>query len=328
MPSVWELERYFDLDRYLAARGVDGSTREVLLDCPQCGKRKLALNTERRKWHCWVCATRPGVGHSAGGVLALVEVLDGVDRARAEAVLAQYYVAPKGTGALVGGLEASVGVPEAPRVAVPIAYPYSWQPVTEVLPYMAERRITLADAQEWRLGFCTQGTYANRLIFPVFENGALVYFQGRAMWPRPPGVSGSQYRKSLNPPANPGMANSSDLLMNLDRARHYPRVAIVEGPMDCLRAGGDAVATFGKKISPAQTGRLIAAGVRAVDLMWDADAAAEIWQAAQWLAAFFADVRPVFLRQGDPADHERAELQAYRAAAVPVRVGGVSLGAV
>lgn len=324
MASLFELERYFDVAAWLAARGVAVDGAEVLLDCPQCGKRKLSVNVERRKWHCWVCASRPGVGQSAGGMVALVEVVEGVGRAVAEAILAKYGRPPVGTGTIAGALDPGAGNPPQARIATPIPYPPTWQPCTSVLPYMAERRITLADAQEWGLGFCTGGVYANRLIFPVFEGGQLVYYQGRAMWPKPPGDK--RYRKSLNPPGISGMANSGDLLMNLDRARNYPRVAVTEGPMDCLRTGPDAVCTFGKQISPAQVGRLLAAGVRAVDLMWDADAASEIWAAANWLLSYF-EVRAVFLRAGDPADHTREELAVYRAAAMSMRSGRrVALG--
>jgi hypothetical protein len=98
----------------------------------------------------------------------------------------------------------------------------------------------------------------------------------------------------------------------------YPRVAVVEGPMDCVRAGADAVCTFGNQISGTQIGKFLAAGVRALDLMWDWDARQKIILAAPLLSSLF-DLRLVFLDRGDPADHTRDELRWFRDAALVYR---------
>lgn len=196
----------------------------------------------------------------------------------------------------------------------PIDPPEGWGAVTEVMPFMVERGITLEDARVFGLGWCSSGRYAGRLIFPVFEQGQLVYFQGRAMWPEH--VSPGRYIKSLNPSRSEGAAVSSEVLMNLDFARRFERVVIVEGPTDLVRSGPDTVCTFGKAISLVQIRKLIAAGVRAVDLMWDGDAREAMVEAARLLASHF-DTRLVFLPHGDPGDFPRAVLHQLRRVAVP-----------
>ena len=105
--------------------------------------------------------------------------------------------------------------------------------------------------------------------------------------------------------------------MNLDQARHYPRVAVVEGPTDLVRTGPDAVCTFGKQISSAQIARLRRAGVRCLDLMWDADARAEMAAVAPLLFHLF-DLRLVWLPSGDPGDYPREQLNWFRHHAQPV----------
>jgi hypothetical protein len=321
-----EAVQTFDLEGWLAGHGAVGGGSEWVLPCPGCGKNNLCVNTRRRLWHCWSCEQyvvdvegkrRPVRG--AGGLVKLVQLLDRVDRAQA--------IAKIEAGSIYSYRD-MVRLPEddlhqqymgAIRVADPVDPPEGWQPITEVLPFMAQRQITLEDARLFGLGWCDRGRYRGRLIFPVWEDRRLLYFQGRAMWAPTPG---QRYLKSLNPPTGDRHAVSSELLMNLDQAKFYPRVAIVEGPTDLVRTGPDAVATFGKRLTDAQIGRLIRAGVRAVDLMWDADAVPEMRAAARRLTGLF-DLRVVVLPSGDPGDFPRDYLTRARMRANNFEMSGL-----
>lgn len=305
----------FDLETWLAGHGAEGRGAELVLTCPVCGKRNLAVNVARRLWHCWTCeqyvvdveGKRRAV-NGAGGLVKLVQLLDRVDRAQAVAKIAQGSIYSYRDVSNLPSDRLQRRYVDAIRPAEPVDPPEGWRPVTEVLPFMAQRQITLEDARLFGLGWCDRGRYAGRLIFPVWEDRRLLYFQGRAMWAE---VPGRRYLKSLNPPAGENNAVSSELLMNLDQARWYPRVAIVEGPTDLLRVGADAVCTFGKRITDAQIGRLLRAGVRAIDLMWDADAAVEMKTVAKRLNGVF-DLKLVFLPSGDPGDFPREYLAQAR----------------
>ena len=106
-------------------------------------------------------------------------------------------------------------------------------------------------------------------------------------------------------------------------AARFPRVAICEGPTSGIRTGPSAVWTFGKVLHPQQIARLVEAGVRAVDFMWDGPtkdeplgAWPEMVRAAAQLAPF-VDVRLVFLPQGDPGDWQREHLNYFRSQARP-----------
>lgn len=325
---TWAAIDRFDVVSYLerfSARRLQSD--EWLLRCPNCGKEKLTVNTQQRTWHCWVCeefAFDPQTGQrravrGAGGLLALICMLEGIGREQAaEMVRAQ-------SGLLGEAAWAEAKRPAESLLDLPvlpaIPPPEGAAPISGNLPYLQKRGILESDVRAFGLFWCAAGRYANRVVFPVYEGARMVYYQARAMWEPYPG---ERYQKALNPPAIPGMATASEVLMNLDVARTFPRVAIVEGPVDCIHAGPSAVASFGKKISLVQMLRLRQAGVRAVDLMWDGPSPTEpegAWpemvQAAPKLAGLF-DVRVVRLPRGDPGDYTRAELDAFRAQAKPV----------
>jgi DNA primase len=160
------------------------------------------------------------------------------------------------------------------------------------------------------------------MIFPVFENGTMVYFQARALYDK--GDTTEKFVKCLNPPKEAeGIVPPAQVVYNIEQAASYPTVAICEGPMDVLSAGPDAVATFGKKITEHHIAKLKAYGVEAVDFMWDGPgptepmgAWPEMLAAAPTLAQVFK-VRVVFLPFGDPGERSKSELDAMRQSAPP-----------
>jgi DNA primase len=314
--SVQSAIEDFDLLSYLIDQGAEEEKdgEEFVLPCPECGKEKLTVNLEKRAWHCWVCEdyrvdaisgkAKPVAG--AGGIISLVQTLEGVDKHTAvEKIMAASRISIAQLEHIDENLIKQSLDPK-PTHAGAIEPPPHWEPVTGILPYMQQRGITYEDAQAFGLGFCREGRYAGRLIFPVWEGGSLTYYQGRAMMP------GLQ-PKTLNPPSDCGVG-STEVLMNLDNAKEYPRVAITEGPIDCVKAGKSAVCTFGKKISATQIQKLKQVGVQNLDLMWDSDAIPEMEGTAKTLRVLFNTVRIVRLPEGtDPGDHTRDQLNWFRA---------------
>jgi hypothetical protein len=313
----------FDVEGYIVGFGAAPIGRdEWAMTCPVCGREgKLVVNPDRGVWHCWICEEyrtkwdgKKMPVRGAGGIIALVEWLEGCSREQAKAIVESgstgNYVADV---SILGDFEEQTS-PQTDGFCAIEPPPY-WRPIVGNLPYCERRGITAEDVQNFGLVYCDMGRYRNRLVFPVWEGGKLLYFQARAMWdPRP----GEKFVKSLNPEKVKGSAGATDVLMNLESARNYPRVAITEGPIDCIHAGLSAVCTFGKKISSTQILKLVHAGVKAIDLMWDGPTEEEprgAWpqmlQAAAKLSGIF-DVRLVFLPKGDPGDYTQDELWQFR----------------
>lgn len=352
----------FDLQGYVIDHGGrQAQPGQWELMCPTCGKMKLVVHIERKAWHCWVCEQygyadpetgRRRVMQGAGGLLDLIQILERWDRKKAvEFLLAETMLRPQNIVSLdvpdlqVVKQQVATELREAPT----IPYPEAAQPCDGTLTYLRERGILLEDARAFGLFWCSAGRYANRLILPVYEHGRLVYYQGRAMWKPQPG---EWFVKALNPPTQPGMATANEVVFNLDVARHYPRVALCEGPISAIKCGPSAVCTFGKKISPVQIAKIARAGVRAVDLMWDGPAPErkpcgrchgsgcmtcygtgvneyygawpEMMKVAPTLAALF-NVRMVFIPKGDPGDHTREQNDWMRAHARPAEASQIAM---
>ncbi len=333
-----EAIKNFDIFDYVQTHGgSEIQNNEWVLTCPRCGKEKLIVNIPKGTWHCWICETYgpPDYrGHrrtlsGGGGVVALVAWMESLEgRDAAERVIALARFTPEDL-TQIKPEELRTGFLDAEKTqAEAIEPPAHLRQIGGILPYMVRRGITLEDARSFGLGWCDGGRYANRLVFPVWENRRFVYFQARAMWEQAehvPRWPEDRYVKALNPGRADGASVSSDLLMNLDIARAYPRVAITEGPIDCVKTGSSAVCTFGKKISPTQIAKLLRAGVRALDLIWDGPserepdgAWPEMLAVAPVLSALF-DLRLVRLPHGDPGDHPREYLDWLRASAQPAQ---------
>lgn len=310
----------FDLARYLLDRGARHTTREEWeLDCPKCGKHKLVVNVDKRAWHCWHCLKQTPPDKfgrrltldGAGGLLQLLVLLEGwtPDQIFSHLVSGSWWT--ESDLRQIGRSDLMAEVLWHTQAAVTIPYPEGAQNFVDGnMAYLVKRGITIDDVQGFGLFWCSWGRYRGRLMFPVFERGSLVYYQGRAMWEPGPG---EDFRKSLNPPRSPGSATSDQVLFNLDRARYFDRVAITEGPIDAIHTGASAVCTFGKRITPIQVAKLLQAGVRAIDLMWDADAVAEMEATLPFLAQFFS-ARIVRVPDGyDPGALPREYLTELRA---------------
>lgn len=309
--------------------------REWVVFCPKCGREKLTVNLEKRLWRCFICEHGD---YGRGNVFGLIQwVEDFSPYQTAQFILEHGGPQPVGVDLLP---DPGFGRPDPyaePTNLVPCDLPNNCLAVTGTLPYMERRQISAADANAFGLGYCTSGWLANRLVFPVWENGRCVYWQARAMWdesehiPKPwrrkDGTwDPDKYRKTLNPARERDGVfyfGSGDVLLNLEQASTFPRVAITEGPTSCIRVGPSAVATFGKQLQPRQISRMISAKVQAVDFMWDGPTEKEpqgawpqMMEAAAMLSPFL-DVRMVFLPRGDPGDYSREQLEEYRRQARP-----------
>lgn len=350
------LMQRFDVARWCVEE--HGATHEghneLLMWCPKCAREKISVNTRTSFWRCFICEryTHSARGkrqalEGAGGPLALVKWVEECSTSDAITKIAQFVSNALGSPTQLPELNFTPAA-EAVVPLCPTGLPENCLAVDSIMPYMQRRGITLEDARAFGLGWCQTGWLKNRLVFPVWEQNKCIYWQARAMWDRHEHVARpyyrrdgtlnkDQYRKTLNPLQErrdrPGIRyfGSGDVLLNLEQAAQYPRVAICEGPTSAIRTGPDAIATFGKQLQPAQLTRLINAGVRAVDFMWDGPSENEpmgAWESMIRNAgnlSVFMDVRMVFLPKGDPGDYSREQLDWYRAHAEPYRTNATML---
>lgn len=324
----------FPLGAWLARRGFVPQGRakaEWLHDCPWCGAEdKLSVSPARKFWRCFVCAKRFSLldllAAFEGGHAQAAEMVRAASGGRTLALIPEEYVEHAAT--------------ERPSTwePWPISPPQSFVPLTGHIDYTWRRGLDLDGMLRLGVGICTWGRYQDRLVFPVRRwDGHWIYFQTRATWEKSEhdAAACGKYRKNLNPANDDPVrfASASDVLLGLELAAAYPRIAVVEGPTDKIQSGPDSVALFGKVLSARQLMLIARAGVREIDLCLDPDA----WErptgkdasgktvvldrpapakvVADRLAQHFV-VRVVRYADGkDPGSHTVAENYALRAAA-------------
>ena len=91
------------------------------------------------------------------------------------------------------------------------------------LNYLRKRGINSADILKWKIGYCEDGEYRNRIIIPSFNrDGNCNYFVARA-WTK-------DWLKYKNPPASKNVV-FNELMINWDEP-----IVLVEGIFDAIIA--------------------------------------------------------------------------------------------
>jgi hypothetical protein len=184
---------------------------EYLALCPGCGKYKLAINVDKKKWQCWTCAV-------FGGTFALCKFLNiksfDNETQNFRKLRQQFVDIPKETIKITnnGGL---------PKDFIKIGSNIGNFMQTKAKQFLYNRGVTDRQIEDWGLGFCINGPYTGFLIIPVVDReGVVRTWQGRRIW----GVG----NKNANP------TDVDKIPFNLQYARRYPGCVIVEGPFDAM----------------------------------------------------------------------------------------------
>jgi hypothetical protein len=143
------------------------------------------------------------------------------------------------------------------RIELPIDY-ISMIENTDACGYLLNRDITNRQIDQYGIGMGTEDLrdinskserrrYAGlgRIVFPDYDDNGLVYWVARTY------VNHSIKYK------NPHGVDSGDKLYNLHRALQYKDVIITEGVISAIKAGVNAVATYGKNVTHEQLMLLI-----------------------------------------------------------------------
>lgn len=300
-------------------------SHEYLL--PHLGARPdgFPCNSDRLRWHheppkkmAWICW---GCGKT-GDTLDLVGMLERTDRTGAIGIVVDGY----------SGGDAPTELREVAHVKAPtrvlerlplIEWPRGLELIdprapahVEAVDYLIGKRgLTYDQLAFYRIGYCRVGRLARYVVFPCFMDGGLVYWQGRATWDPPAGLSkdalrawkqATKYRKTMNPYSDDGQTTGSmSILFNYDAARVHEHVVVVEGPIDAIKVGTNAVALFGKEPSPEKVERLLRMAARRYTVYLDPGEKEEA--KALELAHQLADFAPTYFAQ-PPAGHDPGSL--------------------
>lgn len=292
----------FDAIRYFRDRRIDFATSGenigpgwVGLDCPFCRdtKKHLGFNLEHGILSCWRCGS-----HSAEG---LVMALEGLKYHEACKVVLEYSddqpyrIMPK-PRTKAQGLEGKLRWPDG---TVPLQpYHKSYLAARGYDPDHLVRKYGL-------MGTLGAGSYALRIMAPIFHDGIWVSYQGRDIT----GNSKLRYkacREELE------LVSHKTILYNLDNCQGSTAM-LVEGITDVWRMGDGSCASFGITTSKHQV-RLLSERFGKVYVMFDREPEAQkaAKSIANQLSVLGVEATVIRLREGDPADMSQGEAERVR----------------
>ncbi len=220
-------------------------SEQVQVNCPRCqereglsqpdGKFNLEINTAKRMFRCWKC-DEPKFSGSLGRLIKTFGTSIDYEIYKSYAGIFQDYIFDEEEKEYF-----QVKLPDETILfsQMDIKNPEHF----EAYNYLVnERKISRDIILKYRLGFCTTGKYAKRIIIPSYDiNGNINYFIGRYYG------SDQKNRKKmpyLNPKADKDAIIFNEGLVNWDST-----VYLVEGAFEMLSFPVNSIPMLGKTLS-------------------------------------------------------------------------------
>ena len=250
---------------------------ELLFTCPYCRhhKRKFSVNIEKNYYKCWVCDKR---GRNVGRVIRRFgslthfrewqDIVGKVDLGGFDNLFGEK---------IEENTETILTLPPEFRSLANKDLPKSAKPF---MSYLSRRGVSKEDIIKWKIGYCTEGEYKNRIIIPSFnKDGFVNYFVARSI--------GDDWQKYKNPPA------SKDIVFNDLYVDWHEDIVIVEGVFDAIKAG-NGIPILGSTLRDGgKLFRAIVASGAKVFLALDADANDKADRIIQSLMSYGVEVSKI-----------------------------------
>lgn len=176
-------------------------------------KPKLSVNLVTDRFHCWICSF-------GGKTLVPLFPKEAPERAEYIESLESWNRKPPPTP--------KYDQPVLPDEFKTLTKPWPGYVYKSTMSYLNERGIGTDEILKWKLGFCDEGDYRNRVIIPSFDDlGNMNFFVGRAI-----------YKKMLK--YKHGLFDK-DIIFN-DYAIDWKKpITVTEGPFDAMKARDNAI---------------------------------------------------------------------------------------
>ena len=241
-------------------------------------KRKLQINTQTGKWHCWVS--------NVGGrnffqlfkkVSATKEQFDELVELVGEN---KFYKVKE---------EDKKNIVKLPDDFKPLWNGNDGIVKRHALTYLYKRGITDEDIIKYNIGYCDSGLYSNRIIVPSYDsNGRLNFFVGRDFY--------SGKMKYKNSPTSKDIIGF-DIFINWDEP-----IILCEGVFDAMAFKRNAIPLFGKTAPKSLQKKIIEFGVKTLYLALDNDAMSDTIKITEMFLSEGIDVKIMVLKDKDPSE--------------------------
>jgi len=206
---------------------------ECLFYCPSCEhhKKKLSINIDKNVFKCWVC------DWSGRNIYRIIRRYgDNEDKYQWKS-FGQRVEIEKFTNKLFGQkTEIQKEIIDLPDEFISLAN--KKLPITSLRPlnYLKSRGLGKKDIIKWKMGYCSDGEYAGRIVIPSFnEDGDINYFVTRSY--------DNNWKKYLNP------TNSKDIIFNYPYLDFDEDLILVEGVFDASKTGDNSVPLLGSTLN-------------------------------------------------------------------------------
>lgn len=205
---------------------------EYLYFCPFCKhhKRKMSLNFAKGKYKCWVCDI-------SGNIRKLVRKKANYESFQKWKMLdGEVDLNTNLDDLFAESVETNEEILSLPEKFVSLTSNEELISRKKALSYLKKREIDQQDILFWKIGFCFDGEYKDRIVVPSFNtNGDLNFFIGRS-------ITGSKFNKYKLPQA------SKDIIFNELSIDFDHDITLVEGVFDAIKAGHNSVPLLGSTL--------------------------------------------------------------------------------
>ena len=255
---------------------------ESAFHCPFCNhhKKKLQVNFDTQKWHCWVCNAG---GHKIGILLRKInapkQIISEVLK-----ILGDYR-----------GVKHEKDEKTEYNVSLPQCYKPLWKKSDDTLykhaiHYLKQRNIGPIDILRYSIGYCSSNGYSNRIIIPSYDaDGKLNYFIARDMFPN------SKF-KYKNPPMSKDTV-CFEMFINWKEP-----IVLCEGAFDAIAIRNNAIPLLGKFPSKTLVMRLVEKKVKTIYIALDEDAKKDAVKLSKFLMDYGINTYLLNMKDKDPSE--------------------------
>jgi len=195
------------------------SNDEHLFFCPFCKhhKRKMSVNISKNTYKCWICDSR------GKNIYTLVRKFGNHFQKQKWQSFEENVDISEFDNIFEDKEEETTQRISLPKEFISLANKNLSLTANAPLNYLRKRGVNSADILKWKIGYCENGEYRNRIIIPSFNrDGNCNYFVART-WTK-------DWLKYKNPPASKNVV-FNELMINWDEP-----VVLVEGIFDAIIA--------------------------------------------------------------------------------------------
>ena len=236
--------------------------QEYAFHCTFCNhhKKKLQINLNSFRWHCWVCGTG---GHNLKQLFKKLKATK--EQFKELFTLLGEYTPIKSDDSVKFQQTLSL-----PKEYIPLWEKQNTPDYKRAMLYLKKRNIDLFDIIKYGIGYCEDGMYSGRIIVPSFDDGGnLNYFVGRSFY--------DTKLKYKNPAVSKNIVGF-DLFINWNEP-----IVLVEGVFDAIAIKRNAIPLFGKTIPDNLMRKIIQNKVKEIYLCLDKDALTDALNISQTL---------------------------------------------